>query len=443
VLHAVLAANVHRPVHRNRFLTIPSFVASWLVGEAAPAVSAAWVARTAWEVHRRRRGGGGLTAGDVAGVALTGASLAALGVAMRDAARSEEELHAALATHVPAEHLDDRPSSVRTGAWLPVLDGRRRRRKTRGVVYSELEGHRLKLDVYEPLDRPGPGERRPAIVQIHGGAWVLGSKDEQGVPLLNHLAANGWVGFNVEYRLSPRAKFPTHLVDCKAALAWIRAHADDYGVDPDFIAVTGGSAGGHLTALVALTQDDPAFQPGFEDADTSVQAAVPFYGVYDLLDRERDQLDTFLRFLEELVMGSHPESDPAGWAAYSPIDRVSADAPPMFVVHGDADVLVPVRGARRFVAALRRSSSNPVCYAELHGAQHAFEMFPSLRTVRTVEYVERFLSWVHGQYLSQRPQEERERLAATDTPAAVVDPARDDAEAAVQPEPVAAPVGEG
>jgi dipeptidyl aminopeptidase/acylaminoacyl peptidase len=117
--------------------------------------------------------------------------------------------------------------------------------------------------------------------------------------------------------------------------------------------------------------------------------------VYDLLDRGRDQVDTFLRFMEEVVMGSHPEEDPEGWAAYSPIDRIHGDAPPMMIIHGDADVLVPVGGARRFTEALGRSSSNPVVYVELHGAQHAFEVFPSFRTVRTVEYVERFLTWVH------------------------------------------------
>lgn len=432
VAHAVLAANVLRPVRRNRVLTLPSFVASWMVGEAAPVVAAWWTVRTAWAVRGRVRTQGRLGASDVAGLGLTAGALAGLGVAVRDALRSDGELYAALAPLVPEEHLDDRPGSVRTGAWLPVLDGRRRRRKVRGISYSELEGHRLKLDVYEPLDRPRPGERRPAILQIHGGAWVLGSKDEQGVPLLNHLAANGWVGFNVEYRLSPRAKFPMHLVDCKAALAWVREHADDYGVDPGFVAVTGGSAGGHLTALMALTQGDPRFQPGFESADTTVQAAVPFYGVYDLLDREQDQLDTFLRFMEELVMGSHPEADPEGWASYSPMDRIEgADPPPMFVLHGDRDVLVPVAGARRFVAALRRASRNPVAYAELHGAQHAFDMFPSIRTVRTVEYVERFLSWVHGQYLAGLPQEERDRRSAGNSPAAVTDPSRDDSEAVV------------
>lgn len=417
VAAAVLSLNARRPVHRNRFLTIPSFMGSWVTSEAAPVVLGAWAVRTAWELRRRR---GHLTAADRVGLGLTVAASAGLVLEMRDAARSDEELHAALSGLVPAEHLDDRPSSVRSGAWLPVLNGRTRRRKTRGVVYSELDTHRLKLDVYEPLDKVRDGEKRPAIVQIHGGAWVVGSKDEQGVPLLNHLAANGWVGFNVEYRLSPRAKFPSHLVDCKAALAWIRAHAEDYGVDPDFIAVTGGSAGGHLTALMALTENDPAFQPGFTEADTSVQAAVPFYGVYDLLDREQDQLDTFLRFMEDLVMGSHPETDPEGWASYSPIDRVHPGAPPMMVIHGDNDVLVPVAGARRFAAALRRVSTSPVVYAELHGAQHAFDMFPSIRTVRTVEYVERFLSWVHGEYLAGLSTPEQQERAVDDTPKAAL-----------------------
>ena len=397
VTRLVLALNARYPVHQNRVLTIPSFFASWLTTEAAPLWLGLWGVRTVLELRRRR---GRLTAADAVGLSLTGAASAVLVREIVDASRSGEELRAALAGVVPSEFIDERPSADRRGAVLPFLNGSRDRLKTRGVVFAEAGNQRLKLDVYEPIAPPAPGDRRPAIMQIHGGAWVIGTKDEQGVPLLNHLAANGWVGFNVEYRLSPRAKFPDHLVDCKTALAWIRDHADEYGVDPNFIVVTGGSAGGHLCALMALTENDPAFQPGFEDADTSVQAAVPFYGVYDLLDRGQDQIDTFLRFMEEVVMGSHPEEDPEGWAAYSPIDRIHGDAPPMMLVHGDADVLVPVGGARRFAAALGRASSNPVVYAELHGAQHAFEIFASVRTVRTVEYVERFLAWTHEQYLA-------------------------------------------
>ena len=122
------------------------------------------------------------------------------------------------------------------------------------------------------------------MIQVHGGGWLSGSRYEQGIPLLNHLAALGWVGFNIDYRLSPQATWPDHIVDVKRAIAWVRENADDLGIDPAMICITGGSAGGHLTALAGLSENDPAFQPGFEQADTSVAAAVPFYGVYDLTD---------------------------------------------------------------------------------------------------------------------------------------------------------------
>ena len=122
------------------------------------------------------------------------------------------------------------------------------------------------------------------MFQIHGGAWVIGDKSQQALPLMLHLAADGWVCVTTNYRLSPTCHRPDHLVDCKRALAWIREHIAEYGGDPDFVVVTGGSAGGHLAALVALTANDPQFQPGFEAADTSVIGCVPFYGVYDFVD---------------------------------------------------------------------------------------------------------------------------------------------------------------
>lgn len=417
-MRAALVANAYRP-SGGMFTMAPSFFASWLTTEAAPGMLAVWKLRTASELLRRRRRGETLRAADVAGLALTaGAAVGAAGLVLQGM-RSKEEYEAALAALVPADELEARPAALRAGALVPLLTGNRRRRRTRNVVYTDRDpadgrSARLKLDVYMPLDEPEPGQRRPAVLQIHGGAWVLGSKDEQGIPLLNHLASCGWVGFNIDYRLSPRAKFPDHLVDCKKALAWIREHADEYGVDPDFIVVTGGSAGGHLCALMALTQNDPQFQPGFEDADTSLQAAVPFYGVYDLTDRDQNYDSTFVRLMTDIVMGVGLEDSPESWAAYSPIDRITADAPPMFVIHGDRDVLVPVPIARSFVAALREVSTQPVVYAELHGAQHAFEVFPSFRTVHTVEYVERFLHHVHGEYLAR----------ATDP--SVVEPVPDD-----------------
>ncbi len=409
---SVVLAATYKPRQNSWTLTVPTFFTSWLLNEAAPIFGTLWTARTARELARRDdefgagagRSGWGLEGW--VGLGLNVAAIAATANLIREATRSKEQYQASLAPLVSIAEQDEAPEAVRAGAVLPFMFGNRRRQRTRNIVFNQSDvdagGPRLKLDVYAPLNRPEPGERRPAILQIHGGAWILGSKDEQGIPLLNHMASCGWVGFNINYRLSTlsaKVRYPDHLVDCKKALAWIREHADEYNVDPDFIVVTGGSAGGHLCALVALTQNDPAFQPGFEEADTSVQAAVPFYGVYDLTDRLNVNGPQFRELLERIVMGVPMLESPESWAAYSPIDRITDEAPPMMVIHGDRDVLVPIEGARAFAAELKEKSAEPVVYSELHGAQHAFEIFPSIRTVNTVKAVERFLHHIHARYL--------------------------------------------
>jgi acetyl esterase/lipase len=296
----------------------------------------------------------------------------------------------------PLDPGPDTPRFPRSHVVFPFLLNRREGvRRVRNVPFARAGGRTLKLDVTLPsVPVPGGGDRRPALMQIHGGGWVLGDKREQGLPLLNHMAAQGWVGFNVNYRLSPAVAFPTHLVDLKRGLAWIRDHADEYGIDPDFICITGGSAGGHLTALMGLTANEPRFQPGFEDADTSVAAAVPFYGIYDFTDEGAFGVDpeVFRRFLEPLVMQAFLEEEPEKFRDASPIHHVRPDAPPFLIVHGDRDTLAPVADARLFAARLKAVSTSPVLYAEMQGAQHAFEVFPSLRSARVIEGVERFLT---------------------------------------------------
>jgi acetyl esterase/lipase len=423
LLRSALVINAYRPKKNSPTFTIPSFFAAWLVSEATPIFLAVTATRTTKQLvgAMRDRSDRSAGSGDSSesllrpsgwvGLGLTAAaSVGALGL-IRQGQQSAEEFDAALSSLLPEDELKAAPQPVRLGALLPVLNGSSRRRIQRNIVFSEHstssgKSVKLKLDVYMPLEAPKPDQKRPAVLQIHGGAWVLGSKDEQGIPLLNHLAACGWVGFNADYQLSPKVKYPGHLIDCKRALVWIREHADEYSVDPNFIVVTGGSAGGHLCALVALTQDDPAFQPGFESDDTSVQAAVPFYGVYDLTDRQGYNGRQFTDLLTKTVMGVSLDDQPDAWSAYSPIDRITNQAPPMMVIHGDKDVLVPVEGARDFVAALSAASPNPVVYAELHGAQHAFEIFSSFRTVNAVQAVERFLSHIHAGYLRQQKSDQ-------------------------------------
>ena len=212
----------------------------------------------------------------------------------------------------------------------------------------------------------------------------MGSKNEQAIPLMNHMALKHWVCVSIDYRLSPTATFPEHIIDCKEGLAWVKSHIHEYGGDPDFIVVTGGSAGGHLSSLVALTPNDPNFQPGFEDIDTSVQGAVPFYGVYDFTNKHGMQNNRgLMTLLEKSVLKKRQDQDPEAYEAASPLFRISHAAPPFLIIHGDKDTLVPVAEARMFAKTLGEVSDNPVAYAEIEGGQHAFDMFASVRS----EYV--------------------------------------------------------
>lgn len=266
-------------------------------------------------------------------------------------------------------------------------------RRERGFVYAEVEGQRLRLDVYRPKEPPDG--RLPAVIQVHGGGWLSGSRFEQGIPLLNHLCANGWVGFNIDYRLSPKATWPDHIVDVKRAITWAREHADEHGIDPDRIAITGGSAGGHLTALAGLSANDPDFQPGFESADTSVCAAVPFYGVYDLTNEAGHYYPELGSWAFEKVIFKTPlTEDRERYRQASPRWRIHPDAPPFMVIHGERDTLVPVADARDFARELERVSTADVRYVELPGAEHAFDLWPSVRTARIADAVGRFLTAV-------------------------------------------------
>jgi acetyl esterase/lipase len=268
------------------------------------------------------------------------------------------------------------------------------------IRFGRVRATNLDVDVYRSAARP---TGCPVLFQIHGGGWAIGTKNEQALPLMNQMAAAGWVCVTTNYRLSPGATFPEHLIDCKRALAWIREHVAEYGGDPSFVVVTGGSAGGHLAALLALTQGDPEYQPGFEHVDTRVQGCVPFYGVYDFANRNLTQRHSGLSdFLQQHVLKGTPEEIPELWERSSPIARVHGEAPPFFVIHGESDTLIPVAEAREFVKALREKSREPVAYAELPGAQHAFEIFPSVRTIHTVNGVHRFLAWLESGWRRER-----------------------------------------
>ncbi|MHB8670691.1 MAG: alpha/beta hydrolase fold domain-containing protein [Acidimicrobiales bacterium] len=400
VVGALFTFNAYWP-RRGPHLLGPSFFAAWLTNELAPHHLAWQVVATAVLVRLGALDG---LAGKI-GVGLTIASWIGLIDLMVTAHQTKGAMERSLAPVLGEVDLAslDAPGTTARDAHLPLrqivapfLVRDRRVRRERDVVYGTVGRHTLRLDVFAPREA---GAGRPVVIQIHGGAWVIGSKDQQGLPLLYHLASHGWVCFNVDYRLSPRATFPDHLVDLKRALAWIREHGPDYGADPSFVLATGGSAGGHLASLLALTANDPEYQPGFEEADTSVQACMPYYGVYDFTDRDRRRgrgHRQYVRFLRRLVMKVPLEEAPEAWAKASPLDRVRPDAPPFLVIHGSHDTLVPVGEARSFVERLRAVSRSPVLYAELPGAAHAFDIFPSIRTAHVIRAAARFAAWACG-----------------------------------------------
>ncbi|SNS24455.1 alpha/beta hydrolase [Actinomadura mexicana] len=249
---------------------------------------------------------------------------------------------------------------------LPFFRRRRDVRRVANLAYGDA-GRRNLLDLYHHRSRP---QGAPVMIHLHGGGYSGGRKNSQSLPLLYRLAGRGWVCISANYRLRPHAEHPDHLIDLKKVIAWVRENAHQYGADPATLFVAGSSAGGHMAALAALTQNDPAFQPGFENADTSVSAAIclnTWYGPY---------------------FGQGPES--------SPESHIAADSPPFFLAHGDKDTLVPVADARHFADRLRRTSAAPVVYAELKGGHHAFDLFHSLRFEAVIDAIEAFAAMVRS-----------------------------------------------
>jgi len=405
LLGALLTCNAYRPVYYPPRLAMLSFFSGWLTSEL-PFHAIGWqlAATMVWVYFGALEsppGFLGLAVTAVSWIGLCGLNSRSL----RAEAVMEEALQKGLSMNYRRAIMPEAwPSSGPEMDWkqlaLPLPVHHPDVDTVKNIPFFNTGAERLCLDVYRHRARP---RKRPILLQIHGGAWVIGSKNEQALPLMTHMAAHGWVCFSADYRLSPRATFPDHIVDLKRALVWVREHAAEFGGDPNFVVVTGGSAGGHLAALMALTANDPEYQPGFESEDTSVQGCVPFYGVYDFTNSENLRENHGLISLLELrVLKAKLEHERPLFEKASPFHRVRAEAPPFLVVHGSRDSLVPVRTARSFVAALRKVSRNPVVYAEIPGAQHAFEIFPSVRTTYTVYGTERFLGWVYSRYLAAK-----------------------------------------
>ncbi|MEU0600886.1 alpha/beta hydrolase [Streptomyces sp. NPDC006393] len=232
---------------------------------------------------------------------------------------------------------------------LPVVSWRPGVRRLRNRRYGDARTQRL--DVYVSRGRP---HSAPILLYLHGGGFVMGGKLLGARPLLYRLADHGWVCASANYRL--RTAYTDSLADVKHTIAWLREHADELGADPSRLVVAGGSAGAHLAATVALTDD-------------SIAGAIGLYGYYG------------------------PTAQGASGAPVTPRAHLHAGAPPFLIVHGTLDTLVLVEDAHRFADELARASAAPVAFAELPGTQHNFDFFHSLRFHAVADAVEGFAVW--------------------------------------------------
>ena len=217
---------------------------------------------------------------------------------------------------------------------------------------------RQRLDVYRPRNATVPG---PVLVYFHGGGYSSGGNRREARTLLYHLAAQGWTCISAAYRLRPRFGFEEHLADARAALTWAHDHADVHGGNTDTVVMAGSSAGGHLTALCALTQHEPG-RPRV-DAAISLYA---YYGRYYGRDEYESPVSTALAM-------------------------DASKAPPFFITHGTHDAYVPVQDARALRDHLGQGSHHEVWYAELPGGQHGFDAYASWRFSAVIEGIDAFL----------------------------------------------------
>lgn len=253
-------------------------------------------------------------------------------------------------------------------------------RVVRGVPFAQPGGQPLALDIYRPL----ANGRFPVIVQIYGGAWQRGTPADNS-EFARYLAARGYAVFAIDYRHAPRWTWPSQIEDVRDALAWIMAHAGEYGADPSRMALIGRSAGGHLALLAA-----------YETGAPRVRAAVSFYGPVDLVEGYRqppqpDPLD--VRGIEETFLSGTPDSVPARYRDASPITYVNRKLPPTLLLYGSRDHVVEARFGKMLNERLRSTGTTSVLL-EIPWAEHAFDVIPSgLSGQIALYYVERFLAW--------------------------------------------------
>ncbi|MBI4570114.1 MAG: alpha/beta hydrolase [Planctomycetes bacterium] len=243
--------------------------------------------------------------------------------------------------------------------------------EVRDLVYHEVAGESLKLNLFKPkvtaTTDGAPSPRFPGVVWVHGGGWMGGDYNSEAKQA-RLTATRGYVAISIGYRLLPKHPFPACIADVKTAVRWLRAHAAEHRLDPTRVAAVGASAGGHLVALLG-TSDANAEMDGdgpYAEQSSRVQCVVSICGVHDFTRPNFASAPIIWQFL-----GGRLEEKRATYELASPIHHVTADDPPTLLIHGTADILVPIIQSRLMLARLKEAGVEAELL-EVEGADHGF-----------------------------------------------------------------------
>lgn len=258
------------------------------------------------------------------------------------------------------------------------------------LVYSVPAGFRpLRLDLYRPRNATSVAGGLPLVVYVHGGGWQSGHTRHAGAfanwpGVLALLASKGYAVASIEYRLSGEARFPAAIQDVKTSIRWLRSKSAQYGIDPTRVVIWGGSAGGQLAALAATSCKVESLAPEFPKQGSQgppsplasqsdcLQGLVAWYGVFDFVN---EPLSAATETPANSAVGKYLGCEPAACKSTaeraSPVTHLDKDDPPVLLIHGEIDKVVPVAQSRAFSQALQ-SKKIPAKLVVINGVDHSF-----------------------------------------------------------------------
>ena len=314
------------------------------------------------------------------------AGVAVLGAVWMLALRAEPDV----ASNIPAFE-DVEAGTFSFPAFLSEPDSIGAVERVQDVTYATVGGAALMMDVYRRVE-PQPGMRPPALVVVHGGSWRGGKKGEMEAAS-RAWAAQGFVVFDVAYRLAPESPFPAAVRDVKCAVGYVKDHAARFGIDPERVVLVGRSAGAQIALVAAYAPHAPSLNPSCVVGDPSVQAVVGYYAptrmsYYDIIQPELSPgaLDDYL--------GGSPEDAPEAYRLARPFTWIGPETPPTLLLHGLRDQFVRPRDATELGEALAEAG-RPYAVVLLPWANHGFDVrFSGTHQQLVWPYVERFLEIV-------------------------------------------------